>query len=256
MLNNDQNPLGILIPMDEEIELLLTQVEVLSEVKLASRVFYIARLAGKDIILVKSGVGKVASSFTASLLIHNFKVGAILITGVAGGIADFTKVGDIAIATDAVQHDMDCRPIFPQFEIPRTGISFFKSDNVLTEKLQQAANQFVSSEFENPASMETLQELGLDLPKIHLGRLASGDQFIGTYNQWEKIRAEVMDTLFVEMEGAAVAQVCHDSGTPWCSVRTISDKANAEAHVDFNLFLHRAAKLYTAGIVRKFVELL
>ena len=248
-------PIGILVPMEEEIGLLLQQVKIELEVKIASRTFYKGTLSGKEVYLVKSGIGKVASSFTASLLIHKFGVKSILVTGVAGGIADTLQVGDIAIARDAVQHDMDCRPLFPQFEIPITGVAYFQSDASLTFLLEKAANQFVASEFENQVSLETMLELGIELPVVHVGRLASGDQFIGTYNQWEKLRADVIDTLFVEMEGAAVAQVCHDSGIPWCSIRTISDKANAQAHVDFNLFLHKAAKLYTAGIVKKFIEL-
>ncbi|MBC7390677.1 MAG: 5'-methylthioadenosine/adenosylhomocysteine nucleosidase [Opitutaceae bacterium] len=258
MLNNaiERQTIGILIPMEEEIELLLSLVEIKSEIKIASRTFFNAQFAGKNVVLVKSGIGKVASSFTASLLIHKFGVKSILVTGIAGGIADHVKVGDIAIAIDAVQHDMDCRPLFPQFEVPFTNKSFFKSDPNLTSKLESAAKQFVDTEFDNEVSLETMQQLGIELPKIYLGRLASGDQFIGTFNQWEKIRADVMDTLFVEMEGAAVAQVCHDSGIPWCSIRTISDKSNAMAHVDFNLFLHKAAKIYTAGIVKKFIELL
>ncbi len=256
IVKNSIGPIGILIPMEEEIELLLGFVENKSETKIASRTFFIGDFHGRQVVLVKSGIGKVASSFTASLLIHKFNVKSILVTGIAGGIADHIKVGDIAIAVDAVQHDMDCRPLFPQFEIPLSNISFYKSDPVLTSKLETAAKKFVNTEFDNKVSLETMQQLGIELPQIHLGRLASGDQFIGTFNQWEKIRAEVMDTLFVEMEGAAVAQVCYDCGIPWCSIRTISDKADAMAHVDFNLFLNKAAKIYTAGIVKKFIELL
>jgi len=86
--------------------------------------------------------------------------------------------------------------------------------------------------------------------------LVSGDQFIGTENQLNEIQKGLPDSLFVEMEGAAVAQVCHDAGVPWCSIRTISDKANAKAHLDFNLFLNQAGKIYTSAVARKFVEML
>ena len=242
--------------MQEEIDLLVSEIEKPEIIIIASRKFYIGKLAGKKVILAKSGIGKVASSFTASLLIHKLGAEAILVTGVAGGIADHIKVGDLAIASEAVQHDMDCRPLFPQFEIPLSGISFFKTDPDLTKLLERAANEFIFSDFNTLIPEEVLKSLSLNTPEIYTGRLASGDQFIGTFNQWEKIRAEIMDILFVEMEGAAVAQVCHDSGIPWCSIRTISDKANAVAHIDFDQFLNEAAKLYTAGIVKKFVGLL
>ena len=86
--------------------------------------------------------------------------------------------------------------------------------------------------------------------------MVSGDQFIGTVDQLSKILKELPETLFVEMEGAAVAQICHDSNIPFCSVRTISDKANDVAHLDFNKFLNEAAKIYTAWIIKKFAAYL
>ena len=249
-----QNVIGILVPMQEEVELLLSDLAHAETVELASRIFYKGNLCGKEIVLAKSGIGKVASSFTASLLIHHFGVNSILVTGVAGGIADQIKVGDLAIATRAVQHDMDCSPLFPKFEIPATGITYFEADKTLTKQLQDAACTYCDLDFKNQISPEVRIELGIEKPSIHSGLLVSGDQFIGTIAQWINIINELPETLFVEMEGAAVAQVCHDSNIPWCSIRTISDKANAVAHLDFNLFLNHAAKIYTAGIVKRFLE--
>ncbi len=249
-----KHTIGILVPMQEEVELLYSEIHGTKTVKLASRIFYLGKLEGQDVVLAKSGIGKVASAYTTSLLIHHFNVNAILVTGVAGGIADKISVGDLAIATQAVQHDMDCRPLFPQFEIPTTGITYFESDENLTNTLLQAAQSFTENDFDKAISQEVMTELGIHKPAIHSGLLVSGDQFIGTENQWQKIRNELPTTLFVEMEGAAVAQVCHDSNIPWCSIRTISDKANSAAHLDFNLFLNHAAKIYTAGVVKRFVR--
>ena len=251
---NNVSSIGILVPMQEEVELLLFDLAHAEKTELASRIFYKGNLCGKEIVLAKSGIGKVASSFTASLLIHHFGVQSILVTGVAGGIADQIKVGDLAIATQAVQHDMDCSPLFPKFEIPATGVTFFESDKVLIKQLEEAAITYCELDFETQISMEIRKELDIEKPHIHVGILASGDQFIGKMVQWNKIRTELPDTLFVEMEGAAVAQVCYDSNIPWCSIRTISDKANAVAHLDFNLFLNHAAKIYTAGVVKRFLE--
>lgn len=246
--------IGILVPMQEEVELLLSDLTHAEKIDLASRVFYKGNIGGKEIVLAKSGIGKVASSFTASLLIHHFGVQSILVTGVAGGIADQIKVGDLAIATQAVQHDMDCSPLFPKFEIPATGVTYFESDKALTSQLIDAAKTYCKLDLENQISPEVRTELDIQTPEIHSGLLVSGDQFIGKMVQWNKIRTELPDSLFVEMEGAAVAQVCHDSNIPWCSIRTISDKANAVAHLDFNLFLNHAAKIYTAGVVMRFLE--
>jgi adenosylhomocysteine nucleosidase len=253
-MGKPNNTIGILVPMQEEVELLLSDLAHAKKIELASRIFYKGNLCGKEIVLAKSGIGKVASSFTASLLIHHFGVQSVLVTGVAGGISDAIKVGDLAIATQAVQHDMDCSPLFPKFEIPATGITYFESDKTLTKRLKDAAYAYSELDFKNQISTEVRIELGIQKPTIHSGLLVSGDQFIGTIQQWNKIRTELPESLFVEMEGAAVAQVCYDSNIPWCSIRTISDKANAVAHLDFNLFLNHAAKIYTAGVVKRFLE--
>ena len=100
------SPLGILVPMQEEVELLVSMVEQPEMMQWSSRSFYKGFLNGKRVVVAQSGIGKVASSFTASLLIQHFRVGAILVTGVAGGISDHIHVGDLAIATQAVQHEI------------------------------------------------------------------------------------------------------------------------------------------------------
>lgn len=249
----DYLPLGILVPMQEEVEQLLGEIEAPLKKEYAKRTFYEGTLEGRSVILAQSGIGKVAASFTASLLIHHFGVKAILISGVAGGIADSISVGDLIIADHAVQHDMDCSPLFPPFQIPSTGISHYPTDKVLTEKLRMAAVRFLEQDFELLITEDVQKELSIVKPRLHVGLLVSGDQFIGTTEQLFKIMTGLPDALFVEMEGAAVAQICYDSQIPMCTIRTISDKANDQAHVDFNKFLNKAAKIYTAGVVRKFV---
>lgn len=247
-------PLGILVPMHEEVEQLLHEIENPQLQEYASRTFHTGTLAGRQVVLAQSGIGKVASSFTASLLIHHFNVKALVVSGVAGGISNSIAVGDLAIAIEAVQHDMDCRPLFPQFLIPHSGISHYTTDTILTNKLEKAAHRFVEEEFSMLVPKHVQVELGISKPTIRKGLLVSGDQFIGTSQQLSKIQSELPETLFVEMEGAAVAQICHDSHIPFCTIRTISDKANDVAHLDFNKFLNEAAKIYTAGIIKKFVS--
>lgn len=247
-------PLGILVPMQEEVELLIAEIEHGKMECIAERVFYVGTLAGKEVVLGQSGIGKVASSFTAALLIHHFGAKTVVVAGVAGGLADHIQVGDLVVASFAIQHDMDCRPLFPKFEIPTKQITRFKMDEQLTQMLLLASEEFLEKDFEQKVGVDVLRKLGIHKPSLFMGLLASGDQFIGTIEQWKKIREELPDALFVEMEGAAVAQVCHDSGIPMCSIRTISDKANAVAHVDFGLFLTEAAKRYTSGVIKRFAS--
>lgn len=256
MTTNEYLPLGILVPMHEEVEQLLTEIEGAQTQQYANRTFHLGTLCGKSVVLAQSGIGKVASSFTASLLIHHFNVKALIVSGVAGGIADSVKVGDLAIAQEAVQHDMDCRPLFPQFTIPHNGISHYKTDLILTKKLEDACIHFVEEDFQTLISKQIQKELGIAKPHIQKGLLVSGDQFIGSLDQLGRIQQGLPETLFVEMEGAAVVQICHDSNIPFCSVRTISDKANDAAHLDFNKFLNAAAKIYTAGIIKRFTAYL
>jgi adenosylhomocysteine nucleosidase len=255
-MSNEHFPLGILVPMHEEVEQLLTEIETVQKIEYARRSFYLGTLEGKKVVLAQSGIGKVASSFTATLLIQHFSVKSIVLSGVAGGLGAAVQVGDLCIAKEAIQHDMDCRPLFAQFQIPHSGISHYPSDLQMTEGLEMAAQTFIRSDFDRFISRKVQQELGIEKPSLHRGLLVSGDQFIGAEVQLGKIMAEIPEALFVEMEGAAVAQVCHDMGIPHCSIRTISDKANDLAHVDFNKFLNEAAKIYTALIIKRFVEFL
>jgi adenosylhomocysteine nucleosidase len=249
-------PIGILVPMQEEVEQLLQEIERPQIVEFAHRKFYSGFLAGKEVVLAQSGIGKVAASFTATLLVQHFGVKAVVVSGVAGGIATHVKVGDLAIAQQSVQHDMDCRPLFPRYEIPTKGITRYLPHPQLSAILKTAATKFVEEDFSSLVSVQVQTALGILKPNIHLGVLVSGDQFIGTEGQLKEIREGLPDALFVEMEGAAVAQVCHDLGVAFCSIRTISDKADAQAHVDFSKFLNEAAKIYTAGVLKRFVSLL
>ncbi len=251
---SELSPLGILVPMHEEVEQLLGEIEAPQMIEYARRVFYVGTLEGKSVVLAQSGIGKVAASFTATLLIRHFQVKSLVLSGVAGGLAETVQIGDLVIAKEAIQHDMDCRPLYPQFQIPHSGLSFYPMDKKMTDTLELAAKAFIQEDYERLISSEVQKELGIAVPHVHKGLLVSGDQFIGTEAQFSKIMSELPEAHFVEMEGAAVAQVCHDLAIPFGSIRTISDKANDIAHIDFNKFLNEAAKIYTAAIIRHFLR--
>jgi adenosylhomocysteine nucleosidase len=240
---------GILVPMQQEIELILHHMHVENIVETGSRKFYVGTIQKKKCVVSLSRIGKVASSVTAAVMIERFAVDRLIVTGVAGGLTDEVKIGDIVVATSSVQHDMDCRPIFPQFEIPLLDVVTFTCDTTLVEDAYKSCSTFIREELHDFVSKNELQALHIHHPAVHKGLLVSGDQFIGTMPQYEKIRAELPDAIFVEMEGAAVAQVCYEYKVPLVVVRSISDKANAIAHIDFNRYIENVAKYYTWGLI-------
>jgi adenosylhomocysteine nucleosidase len=150
------------------------------------------------------------------------------------------------VASHFIQHDMDASPLFERFEVPLYGQSCFAADVALAHQLVQASNLAV-------------QALGL-AATVHRGLLASGDQFVGSAQAsgavCRALAAAGHQPLAVEMEGAAVAQACHDYGVPFAAVRTISDRADNSAHIDFALFSRDVASCYAEAIVRELVKLL
>ncbi len=240
---------GILAPMPEEIDILLKHMHVEEIYEAGKRKFYLGTIKGQNCVVSLSRIGKVASAVTAAMMIQHFKVDRMIVTGVAGGIAPEVNIGDIVIAQTCIQHDMDCRPLFPQFEAPLLGKARFECDPQLIESARQSCEAFMKHELYDFVSKAQLEELGIHSPQVRTGTLVSGDQFIGTMVQLNKIKTEIPDAYFVEMEGAAVAQVCYEYDVPLVVVRSISDKADAIAHADFSNYIKEVARYYTWGLV-------
>jgi len=194
------------------------------------------------------GIGKVAAATTATLLIQHFGVDRIVFTGVAGGLGPCVNVGDVVVARSLLQHDYDVSPIFPRYVIPGHGVSEFPSDAPLSDRLAGACKTVLSTlpDHVEPAS---IAKFGLHKPKVHQGLVISGDRFVCTTPESEKLIRELPNALAVEMEGAAFAQVCKDFNVPLAVVRTISDRADDEAHVDFPSFLKEVASKYSGAII-------
>ncbi len=244
---------GILVPMNEEIEMILKHMVVEEVYEAGKRKFHKGHINGKACVVALSRIGKVASSVTAAVMIEHFKIDRLLVTGVAGAISSNVKIGDIVVATTCVQHDMDCRPLFPQFESPMLGKSFFECTPELTELAQKNCQDFLDKDFHTYIGAEYVKEFGIPEPKVHRGQLVSGDQFIGTMDQLNKIRTELPEAIFVEMEGAAVAQVCYEYNIPFVVIRSISDNADHSAHVDFGSYIEHVSKYYTWGLAERFL---
>lgn len=216
--------------------------------RVGGREFWVGHLHGQDVVAVLSGIGKVAAATTAALLIERFAVQRIVFTGVAGGLDPRVRVGDMVLARSFLQHDMDASPIFPRHEVPGYGRARFAADDALTDALELACDRMLHA-LPGRLPPTTVQAFGLQAPRLHQGLLLSGDRFVSTTAESQALQREMPEALAVEMEGAAFAQVCHDFGVPLAVVRTISDRADDAAHVDFPRFLREVASRYSAAVI-------
>ena len=240
--------LAIISALHEELAELLALLPEQQPERLAGREFWRGRLHGHEVVAVLSGIGKVAAATTASVLLQRFEPRRLVFTGVAGGIAPGVAVGDIVVGSAFLQHDMDASPLFPRHEVPGYGRAHFDADSGLAEALRHGAADAVSW---LPARLDaaTRKALALHAPAVHHGAIATGDRFVATSAESEALRHALPAALAVDMETAAVAQVCHDFGVPFGAVRTISDRADDAAHVDFPVFLQRVARHYSARVL-------
>jgi len=221
--------IAVVAAMREELRAILHEAGTDQRERIAGREFHRTRLHAHDAVLVLSGIGKVAAATTTALLLDRFEVDAVLFTGVAGGLGEGVAVGDVVVATELLQHDLDASPIFPRYEVPLTGRSRFAADAAWSERLAAGARAAGAV--------------------VHRGLVVSGDRFVSTAAESRALRAALPDALAVEMEGAAVAQVCHDFGRPFAVMRTISDRADDSAHLDFARFVADVASEFARKIV-------
>ena len=214
--------IAILGAMSEEIEPILAGLKDYTKQDYASNTFYKARLNDHELVIAYSKIGKVASALSATILIERYGCEMLLFSGVAGSLNPKLHIGDMLIATQCAQHDLDITAFgHPAGFVPGIKIAP-KSD----EKL-------------NAIARGVAKELGISL---HEGIIASGDQFICDNSKKEWIKS-TFNADAVEMEGASVAQVCDLMGVPYFVLRAISDEASASAQIDFDEFLHSSAKL-------------
>ena len=239
-------PVAIASAMHDELRGLLPLLRDRLSVRLAGRDFHQGTIHGQPVVLVLSGIGKVAAATTAVLLMHEFNARELIFTGVAGGLRDGVEVGDVVVAQQLLQHDMDASPLFPRFEIPLTGRSRFEADAQLGDALAAAAQRCLARAH--------LGDVGIDAARVHRGLIISGDRFVCSAAASAALRALLPDALAVEMEGAAVAQACADFGRPFAVLRTISDRADADAHVAFTRFVDEVASVYTRVIVEDWLQ--
>lgn len=218
------NRIGIIGAMDIEVDALKEQMADVTRVNKASMEFYQGKLNGKDVVVVRSGIGKVNAAVCTQILADVFEVKAVINTGIAGSLRNEINIGDIVVSTDALQHDMDAVEFgYPKGQIPGMKVFSFVANAVLRE-----------------TAVRVCQKVNPDI-QVFEGRIVSGDQFVA--------RAEVKDEIIkefagycTEMEGAAIAQAAYLNGIPFVVVRAISDKADNSATMDYPTFEKQAAQ--------------
>ena len=210
--------LGIIGAMAEEVASLKDQMESVEIHTVAKMDFYAGKLRGKDVVIVRSGIGKVNAAICSQILVDRYHVDGIINTGIAGSLRNQINIGDIVLSKDTVQHDMDATGFGYQVgQIPQMDRFSFPADEDL-RKLAQTCCQKVN-------------------PDIHTwsGRVVSGDQFISdkAKKQW---LVDSFQGSCTEMEGAAIAQAAWLNQVPVLIIRAISDKADDSANMDYQTF--------------------
>lgn len=249
---NVQRPLGIMAALPQELGDLVEAMRSESGVRTVThgrRDYHLGTVRGAPCVVTLARIGKVAAAATVSALIHAFDVDAVVFTGVAGGVGREVRIGDVVVADTLTQHDLDASPLFPRFEVPLLGISRFAASPALADQLAAAVERFIADE-----GAALAQRFGTQLPRMHRGLIISGDQFVASATAVEALREALPDALAVEMEGAAIAQVCHEYGVPCAIVRTVSDTADAHAPASFASFLTDIAGTYSNGILTRFLQ--
>lgn len=246
--------IGIMAAMHGELASLLQHMGQFSRPqRIGQRDYYEGDLFGMPCVLVLARIGKVAASATAVTLIREFSVDAVLFTGLAGAVSPELRVGDIVIGDTFLQYDLNVSPLFPRYEVPLLGRSHFQAHAGLADTLHLSAHDYLAQSFAADIPAPVREAFAVQAPQIRRGLIISGDCFVNDRQAVHGLRADLPDALCVEMEGAAVGQVCHEYDIPFAVVRTVSDRADDDAGVDFTAFLDQVASHYSAGIVRAFL---
>ena len=214
--------------MPEEIAPILKKVERYTKKEIADNTYYEANYKGIELVIAYSKIGKVFSTLTASTMIHHFGVETMLFSGVAGGINPELKIGDMIVAKELCQHDLDITAFGHPYGFVPGGAQFVKTDEKLCE-----------------LAFEVAKELEI---KLIEGTIATGDQFVHDPERKAFIE-RTFNADALEMEGSSVAVVCHSLNVPVFILRAISDTADTDASFSFDEFMVSSAKISAAFIM-------
>jgi adenosylhomocysteine nucleosidase len=247
--------LALVSAMAEEIASVIDTLSDVNTKEFGGRKFQTGQFHGVEVVAVFSRYGKVAAAATVTQLLASYPVDRLIFGGVAGGVQPGLAIGDIVVATDLVQHDMDASPLFPRYEVPLLGKARFPTDPALRAALIQAAELFAEHDLADHVSHVERTFFKMTVPKVVAGMVASGDKFFASSAGVRDLRERLPAVCCVEMEGAAVAQVCDEYGIPFAVVRTISDSADENSVHDFPRFAREIARHYSKGILVRYLNL-
>lgn len=215
--------IGIIAAMEEEKRALVAALEAEQHTTIAQWVFHEGRIAGKEVVIVESGIGKVLAAVTATLLIEHFHVDLVINTGSAGGMGQALAIGDIVVANELAYSDAD--------------VTAF---NYVYGQLPGMPERFQADQAVMAAVTTAAERVGMT---VHQGLVTSADSFIHREAQRVQIVQHFPDVLAAEMEGAAIAQACYALQTPFAVVRAISDiPRRGTSAVDFDTFIVEAGR--------------
>lgn len=213
---------GIIGAMDEEITYLIEKMTNKKQSKIANSLFIEGEIETVDVVLLKSGIGKVNAAMTTTILLEKFQPSFVINTGSAGGFADDLSVGDIVISKEVVHHDVDATGFgYAYGQVPQMPEKFFANEQLI-DRASKAA-----------------QKLNLH---SKTGLIATGDSFMDNPKKVKEVKAIFPELLAAEMEGAAIAQVCFQYNVPFVIIRALSDIAGKDSPISFEHFLEKAAK--------------
>jgi len=240
--------------MPKELEgLVLAMGPSITIQRVAMRDFYLGQIAGQPCVVVLSRIGKVAAATTTAILIEKFGAAEVVFVGLAGGIHRSVQIGDIVVASSLMQHDLDARPLFNRYEVPMLGLSQFAPDAALSLALLNYSEAYLKELSIEKGEFLPAQVAGVRNPRAHRGAIATGDIFVSDPAGSSDIQQRLPEVLCVEMEGAAMAQVCYEFGVPYAVMRVVSDHADQSAKDHFANFLEHSAGRYTCGVLLKFM---
>ncbi|MEK3807859.1 5'-methylthioadenosine/S-adenosylhomocysteine nucleosidase [Metabacillus sp. SLBN-84] len=214
---------AIIGAMEEEVSILRDQLEHAKTETIAGSEFTTGTYSGMDVILLKSGIGKVNASVSTAILLDRFKPDVVINTGSAGGFHQSLNVGDVVISTEVRHHDVDVTAFNYEYgQVPGMPAAFLPDEKLVAIAAEQAEEQE-----------------GIQVVK---GLIATGDSFMNDPERVAYIRTKFEDLYAVEMEAAAIAQTAHQFGVPFVIIRSLSDIAGKESDVSFEQYLETAAK--------------
>jgi len=247
--------IGIMGAMPEEISGIIAFLDNAQSKTFGMRAYTIGTINGIKTVVVFSRWGKVAAAATVSALIHHYNITELIFTGVAGAISPDLNIGDIVIASRLIQHDMNARPLMAEFEIPLLGKTYFETEQYQRDRAIKVITSLLhDGSLTTTVGKDKLASFGINQPKLHVGDIASGDKFFANSKDKNALHTALPDIICVEMEGAAVAQVCYEYAIPFTVIRTISDVADDNSHIDFPKFIEQVSSNYSVCIIKQLYE--